>query len=102
MREIKKQVTERYKDIDGTYDITFEEVKRVRIFPEDEVREIIAQAIRKAKLDLDNSPEKYEQLFEIFNEMARIALEDIQSRFDLIIKPKTVPTREKTLKEEVK
>lgn len=84
----KLRRTERIKHIDGTYDVTFEEVDRVRVFPEDEVREVIAEAVHKAQLDLLENPMKYERLFNIYSEIARIALDDIQKRFDISIKVK--------------
>jgi hypothetical protein len=79
---------ERITNTTGTYDVTLEETSRERVFPEDEVREILAQAIRKGHMDLEGQPQKYERLFDIAYEIARLALEDMQNRFDVSIKTK--------------
>lgn len=84
----KFRKTERIVDLDGTYDVVLEETERKRVFPEDEVREIIAQAIHRGKMEMDKYPEKYLKLFDAYGEIARIALDDINKRFKLTIETK--------------
>lgn len=82
---LEKQMI-RLREIDGsTYDVELVETKRTRVFPEDEVREILAEAIHKGYLDMQENPIKYERLFNIYGVIARNALEDIKARFNLSI-----------------
>lgn len=85
----KLQKTERIKYIDGTYDVQFEEVSRTRVYPEDEVVEILAQTMEQVKKDMEiigySGP-----LYNPFKEIAHKAMEKIKLNFDISIKPKSV------------
>ena len=95
----KMKETYRVKDETGTYNVELEEVSRTRIFPEEEVIEIISQAIYKGKLDIDENPDKYVRLFNIYHEMARIAWKDINERFAVSIKVKKIDDTRKRIKD---
>lgn len=90
MKEVRLKETRRLKDITGTYDVELEEVSRKQVFPDDEVREIIAEAIKKVNRDIHTSPGFYSLRVSLdpYDQIARLALEDIKNRFDLTIRPK--------------
>lgn len=84
----KLRKTERIKHIDGTYDIEFEEVSRTRVYPEDEVVEILAQAMEQTKQDLDMMGYRG-KLYNPYLEIAQKVMEKIKLNFDISIKPKS-------------
>lgn len=85
----KLRKTERIKHIDGTYDVEFEEVSRTRVYPEDEVVEILTETMQRVKQDMDVMGYRG-SLYDPFREIAEKAMEKIKLNFDISIKPKSV------------
>lgn len=87
---IKTKIIEtiRHKDLSGTYDVTLEEVSRKRVFPEDEVIEIIAEAIETVKRQMEIMGEYHSRTYSPYREIAHRAIKSIKERFQISILPK--------------